>query len=269
MSLPSIRECEQRLQALERAPAPVAELAQALAVARALLRHLRDFGTPPAQEQTLKQRAQSLSPVTRGTPMHLARPAGPPLPRAAALVDPAAAPAAPARHERPQPAPSRGLGKKGPPDSMTGTLVLKHFARDHAWLYRMIQVRGFPKPIAVIGRMRYFARADVLRWERENPEASKPTGNFRTDADPGPQPEGTETIEQLCARIERTPPWFKWVQSNAKSSAEKPPEPIGRWGRHRLYSRAEMDAWLARRAALMAARGTARFVNKSPKEATE
>lgn len=63
MSLPSIRECEQKLAALAGQPASDERMAQALGVGRALLHYVRNSGTPPAPPLTPRQRAMSLAPL--------------------------------------------------------------------------------------------------------------------------------------------------------------------------------------------------------------
>lgn len=70
--LPSILDLERQLQRLE--PLDQPEVRQAVRVAKALLSHLRNFGTPATPPASAKVQAQSLALRTVGLPAHLVRP---------------------------------------------------------------------------------------------------------------------------------------------------------------------------------------------------
>ena len=72
MELPSILDLERQLQRIE-LPQTDGER-QAVRIARALLSHLRNFGTPQSAPMNPKLAVQSLSPRSVSVPMHLVRP---------------------------------------------------------------------------------------------------------------------------------------------------------------------------------------------------
>ena len=272
--LPSILELERSMKALEAAPR-TPDLEKAITTCRGLLRWVKHAGTPPVEEPTEKQRAQSLSLIPKGGPYHRDRP---PMPqswdgvRAAQRQHHAAGAAS---TTPPAPAPvkvSRGLGKaiaaEPPRNSMSGLAVLAHFRWGHAQLARAIEQRGFPKPIATAGRLRYFDRAAVMEWQRANAtaEAAAPPPAPRERPsrarDRGPKPEGTETMAELMERLNRTQPWFYQRMSDTREGSEPFPRPSANWGPVKVWNTEEVNAWVARRIAKTAEQGNQRFVIK-------
>lgn len=139
MSLPSIRECEQRLQALRAAQPDAAALQRAVAVCEALLHYVNNAGTPPAVPPTPKQRAMSLVPRSRpeSVPMHLARR---PEPRPAAPA-PAAVHAAP-------PAPkAKRLPIAIPPDRVTKAQLVERSGYSRSYIDLLLTTGALEKPI--------------------------------------------------------------------------------------------------------------------------
>lgn len=250
MSAVSIREYEERLQRLAAAQPTREALDQAVAVAKGLLSTLRSWGTPPVQEQSLKQRAQSLKPVIEANTVvraaHLVRP---PTAQPQKRAMPSTfhnARAEKAAHGSPVPPPPRPTNSPlaTPPGYMTTRDVLAELDRAEAWFWKALQSGRFPAVEKRQGKRLLWLRSTVLAWKEANPKVDgKKAPPIRKD--PGPRPEGVLLLEEITQMCGRTQPWV-YQQIRQQVEGRRPfPKPTGKWGLFSVWNEAEVQAWIA------------------------
>jgi predicted DNA-binding transcriptional regulator AlpA len=184
MSVPSIRECTQRLAAmadtqqiindlesleeelaLDQYPEPLQRARNRLLALQELCRHMsqnmRMFGTPPAPP-AVPAKVPAVSITARADVPSAA-------PRASTWIEVHAATRA---QQAPMPAPKRPSGNSHatvvvPANRITSREILEHFARGHAWLHKMMSTGGFPRPVENenCGPVKFWDKAAVLAWQ--------------------------------------------------------------------------------------------------------
>lgn len=243
MSAVSIRDYEDRLARLATLQPSREALDQALSVAKGLLSTLRNWGTPPVQEQTRKQKAQSLKPVIDAQPDA----------RAAHLVRPAAAERrmpgtwhnarlAKAAHGSPIPPPPRPA-VVSPAGYMSTSEVIADLDRAEAWFWKALRSGRFPAAEKRQGKRLYWLRSTVAAWKAENPKGERKAPPQRKN--PGPKPTGTLTLDEVTRLCARTQPWV-YQQMRQRVAGRRPfPKPTGRWGLFCVWNEAEVRAWIA------------------------
>lgn len=193
MSLPSIRECEQRLQALGAAEPDH----PAIAIARALLHYVRNAGTPPAAPPTPKQRAMSLAPVSKPdvTPMHLVRPPERPKP----------APKPPVAQAQIEPRPKR-LPFVVPPGRVTKAQLIERGGFGKSYIDLLLATHAIEQPIEPGNNNRpaLWSEEQAARIVRflSNPDARRSAAKKKATADPPrPTPEGWVSAQEFARRL--------------------------------------------------------------------
>lgn len=242
MSLPSIRECEQRLQSLAEAPASDDTLARAITIGRALLHYVRNAGTQPSAPASPKLQAQSLALRPRSLPMHLVRPAG------GAPTDWPSARANKARHDQthtmapgqppartadaPRPASTLRLPapqrRMNPRDWMDTGEIAELLGITRCTVGKRVDRDGFPPATERDGRRLLWKRDEVLAWKKQEDEA---IASMLDSAG-------------VCRLIGCGRNWLAH-----RSEVANFPEPARRNGKFLLWTRGSVEAWLAARAA--------------------
>lgn len=224
MSLPSIRECEEKLRALHAGEASAAALQSAIAIAQALLHYVRNAGTPPVVPPSLKQQAMSLGPWRPfSTPAHLVRKPEP-TPQAA---KPAQAKAEPAARE---PAPT-------PADWLTREQVRDRIGYSESYFAQLLAAGSFPAAGHQRGLRKFWNEPVVAAWLKQRSEAAalpKPAREV---------PEGLLTVTQLMAQLDRSDNWVYLAMRD-----EGFPRPAERDGSRHLWRIADVKAWVAEKA---------------------
>jgi len=178
MSEISIREYEQKLQRLADAAPSREALQQAVAVGKGLLSTLRSWGTPPVQQQTLKQKAQSLKPIIDDQPharaAHLVRPAEP-VRRMPGTWHNARVEKAAAGSPLPPPKPPQ---HRAPDGYMSREELLELVGRKNTWLNHQLDQGKFPAPEHRSGTRKFWRRQTVMAWLANNPAPSLPEGDY-------------------------------------------------------------------------------------------
>ncbi len=256
MALPSIRECMQRLDAvgsdvqrsvtaLETLNAelwpgePASELLDGVAclrtvhqLAKDLAANLRNFGTPPEQPPSVKQRAQSLHV---GTPAHLARAAGlKPMPHSWNGVQ--------AEQRSHEAASLARTGRQAPqiptrrrsPDHLDSQQLATLLCTTRARICLLSNTRGLPAPVAKEGRKLLWSKVAVLAWKAAQDAAAS-------------MPDGWLTTTQVCTLVGHHASWLwsavkegRFPDAPKKHGAQKiwPVEMVNQWIRERAAAAA-------------------------------
>lgn len=136
-----------------------------------------------------------------------------------------------------------------PPDGYLSTeQVLAEIDRSDSWFSRALASGEFPRAMLVVRSRNYWMRETVQAWKDANP-TRKARGRPRTgpiDKNPGEQPAGTLTLKQITALCDRTQPWVYQQMALAHGDRKPFPRPLPElWGRFRVWSEAEVRAWMA------------------------